>query len=207
MEPLGGSPTLLRVESNRPEAPGPLQEPRAGFFLGRTGVFKDPRSGVNLRPPRSGASRHVPSALDPLIEHRCPGCQALLGSSKRRPVHIGVPFLECTRCGSFVQRQAHHEWDMLPPATKLRYVGKTGFVWFLAGAIPGLLYGITAMVFFGGFHPLALLISVTVGAVLALALWLGLVSKEVHRSRRRMGDPMYQAKLVEFGIESHHGGR
>lgn len=96
---------------------------------------------------------------------------------------------------------------MLPPTTKIQYVGKTGLVLFLAGMIPGLLYGLVSLVLVGSYHPLAFFIAVLGGAVLAESLWITLVAKTIGRSRRRMGDPIYRAKLVEFGMFSQAGRR
>jgi len=142
----------------------------------------------------------VPPPLDRLREYRCPSCHALLGSSSKKKLSIGTPFLECA-CGTFAARPPFSEWDMLDPPTKLSFLGR-GLVWFLSGMIPGLLYALTAVVRGRGYSVSAFLIAVAAGALLAGGGWAVRAALHIRRSRRRMGDPMYRAKLVEYGTQA-----
>lgn len=137
--------------------------------------------------------------LDRIREYRCPECHALLGSTTRRKLSIGTPFIECA-CGAYAARPPFSEWDMLQPPMKLNFLGR-GLVWFLSGMIPGLLYALGSVFLGKSYLMLAFLIAVGVGALLASGTWFALASLDIRRSRRRMGDPMYRAKLVEFGTQ------
>ena len=73
--------------------------------------------------------------LDRLREYRCPDCHALLGSSTRKKLTLGTPFIECT-CGTYAPRPLFSEWDMLDPPAKANFLMR-GTAWVLAGTIPG----------------------------------------------------------------------
>jgi hypothetical protein len=90
---------------------------------------------------------------------------------------------------------------MLAPPTKVNFLGR-GVVWLLSGMIPGLLYALGSILFDQPYSMLAFLIAIGVGALLAGGAWLANTAQEIRRSRRRMGDPMYRAKLVEFGTQA-----
>ena len=89
---------------------------------------------------------------------------------------------------------------MLDPPTKLNFLGR-GLIWFLSGMIPGLLYALVAVLLGRSYLMLGFLVAVSAGGVVAGGLWLTLASGDIRRSRRRMGDPMYRAKLMEFGTQ------
>lgn len=90
---------------------------------------------------------------------------------------------------------------MLDPPTKVQYVGR-GMIWILTGTIPGLLFALVATVLQRSYDFLSFLVVVGVGALLSGGTWAALLSQEIRRSRRRMGDPMYRAKLVDFGTRA-----
>ena len=138
--------------------------------------------------------------LDRVREYRCPGCHALLGSTTHRKLTLGAPFLECT-CGTFAARPPFCEWDMLEPPGKANFLGR-GVVWLLSGMIPGLLYALGSILLERPYSMLVFLIGVGVGALVAGGVWLASASQEIRRSRRRMRDLMYRAKLVEYGTQA-----
>jgi len=142
----------------------------------------------------------VTPPLDRIREYRCPACHALLGSTTRRAVTIGAPFVECG-CGTYAPRPPFSEWDMLDSRAKVNVLGR-GAVWLLSGMIPGLLYALGSILLDRSYSILGFLGAVGAGALLATAAWSTRLLGEIRRSRRRMGDPMYRAKLVEFGTQS-----
>lgn len=90
---------------------------------------------------------------------------------------------------------------MLDSTAKVNFLGR-GTVWFLSGMIPGLLYALGSILLDRPFAKLWFLVAVGAGALLAAGTFGSSLSKEIRRSRRRMGDPMYRAKLVEYGTQA-----
>lgn len=68
------------------------------------------------------------------------------------------------------------------------------------GLLPALLLGLLGL--FGGPAPsrARLLLAAGAGALFAIVIWLRHLAARIRASRRRMGDPMYRAKLVEFEL-------
>jgi hypothetical protein len=131
-------------------------------------------------------------------ELRCPACHALVGHVPRVRVAVGCPFQECPGCGALVPRATVNEWDFLGVGARARF-GLERLAWAVSLALlPLLLYLVAARLLGWPSGPwtlgLLLLTGILVlGAPPALH---GL--RSVRRSRRRLGDPMYRAKLVEF---------
>ncbi len=137
--------------------------------------------------------------MDRWIELRCPACAAPAGRMRRVRAAIGAPFERCAACGTFVSRAPFQEWDLWRAGARAAYLFEKGAFALALGSLPGLAYLLTATVrrqaldlgvalaLFGGGALLAAFIS---GSALASA---------VRRSRARMSDPMYRARMVEFG--------
>ncbi len=139
------------------------------------------------------------------IELRCTSCDGVLSRVRQARVVIGSPFQECPRCGAFVPRESFSEWDVLGTSAKARYLAE-GLALFLAlGALPGLIYLLAALVQGKEYDWRVLVGLLVAGSLLVGALpVIGLV-RTVKRSRQRLADPMYRAKLVEFGRRAARG--
>ncbi len=132
------------------------------------------------------------------VELRCASCGALVGHVPDVRVAIGSPFQDCPGCGALVSRAPMNEWDFLAVGARARY-GFERAAWSLALALlPALLYLVGARLLGRATDPWIL------GAALALGLFgLGIHPalqgmRSVRRSRRRLADPMYRAKLMQF---------
>jgi hypothetical protein len=133
-------------------------------------------------------------------ELRCPECGVVLGRLPRRPA-IGRVFEECPRCRTLVRRPTVQEWDLLQSREKLW--------WMIDRVVPPLVLGLVpagacwATKREGDGRALLLLAvaGLVVGSVAALAR----VRGAVRRSRRRMADPMYRARLIELGRRPQGG--
>jgi hypothetical protein len=116
---------------------------------------------------------------------------------------IGRPFVICSSCQIVVPCEPFNEWDFIEPNTKMRYLLTVLGQAFVFGLIPGLLYGVVDVIVRGDFDPLILAGALAGGLILVGGLRLAVWSSALRRSQRRVMDPMYQAKIVEFGM----GGR
>ena len=125
----------------------------------------------------------------------------MLGRARRVPVAIGRPFAEC-QCGAYVERAPFNEWDLLSPRVKLGFVGKEVALAVSFGLLPALLYLLFARLSGGGYETKRALMLVAAGLLGFGAFRLSRVGREIGRSRQRLGDPMYLAKLAEFGMAS-----
>jgi len=133
------------------------------------------------------------------LEHRCPECHAVVGRSRRTRTPIGKPFVVCSTCDTFVPCAPFNEWDFLDGNTKARLLMTVGLQVLVFGVIPGLVYGVGEVLLRGDYDLRILLVVLAVG-LLGVGLVRGAAfSAQVGRSRRRVADPMYRAKLVEFG--------
>lgn len=133
------------------------------------------------------------------LEHRCPKCRAVVGRSRVTRTPIGKPFVVCSTCDTFVPCEPFNEWDFLDRGAKGRLLMIVGLQILVFGAIPALLYGVADVARRGDYDVRLLLIALAAGLV-GVALVRGAAfSAQVARSRRRVADPMYRAKLVEFG--------
>ena len=144
-----------------------------------------------------------PASAQPPVEHRCQRCDLVVGTARRDRPAIGRPFAECPRCGAYVSRAPFEEWALMGPGTRLGLVASQGTLAFAVGLIPAVALGLAGLVRQGGTGDRLTLVAVAgLGIAAAVAVWLALLSRHVRRSQRRMGDPMYRAKLAEFGMQS-----
>lgn len=138
--------------------------------------------------------------LDERTALACPRC----GASVRRPPSapsIGKPFHTC-ECGALVGRAGANEWDLLRPRAKLAFLGRRFGFAAAAGLVPIVVRLVAAQV--GGTPASALeaLVWLAAGEVAALAWEGSRLSSAIGRSRRRMSDPMYRARLVEYELST-----
>jgi len=131
-----------------------------------------------------------------LVELRCTSCDSFLSRIRSTGMVIGSPFQECPRCGAFVERNRCREWDLFDVAAKTGYfLGSLG-AWLALGLLPGLIY---LLVRGRDFDPRWLALALVAGPLFAAAIPALGLAQRVRRSRARMSDPMYRAKLLEFG--------
>ncbi len=145
--------------------------------------------------------------MSPPIEHRCRGCGTLVASSRRTRPAIGPPFAPCPRCGGFVARPPFQEWVLLGALGRMRCLGLPAGIALVTGLIPALGYAGVGLALPHGRDPVWLLIVAGVGLCVSVAIWLASLSRDVRRSQRRMADPMYRAKLVEFELATQGARR
>jgi hypothetical protein len=131
----------------------------------------------------------------------CSGCGTPVRATRGRPA-IDKPFVECRGCGAFVRRAGVNEWDLLPHAERLRHVGRAARVALLSGLGLGLAQLVFVLGQGRGWRLGEAAIACAVGTLVAGA-WLGVrLAGAIRRSRRRLGDPMYRARLVEFELRA-----
>ncbi len=138
--------------------------------------------------------------MSPIVEHRCQACGTLVAESRRTRPAIGPPFKSCPGCGGIVPRPPYQEWVFLGAVERLTCVGLPAGIAIALGLLPALVYGAVGLALPRGRDPVWLLLVAVAGLVVALAIWSTRLTRDVRRSRRRMADPMYRAKLVEFEI-------
>lgn len=130
----------------------------------------------------------------------CTSCDESLGRTARGRVSVDRPFEECPRCRVVVARPGAGEWDLLAPPRRLEWIAERLAPPLVLGAAPGL-----ALLAWqpddggareGWFErPLVVL---AIGLVLGLVAGWTRVQGRIRRSRARMNDPMYRARLVAF---------
>lgn len=148
-----------------------------------------------------------PASSQHPVEHRCPACDVVVGTARRDRPAIGRPFAECPRCGGFVSRAPYEEWALMKPGTRLAFVASKGTFALALGLLPALALGLFAA--FGGgesIERMTLVAVAVLGAVASAVVRFALLSREVRRSQSRMADPMYRAKLAEFGMRTSGAG-
>ena len=128
------------------------------------------------------------------IEHRCTSCGTLCGTVKNVLLPIGRPFSECPKCKGFVERLPYVEWSSLHPGARLRLLGGGLLIASAGAAIPALAYSVVRRD-----APTETLLAL---GLVFLALGLSgfgmFLSNAIQRSKKRMADPMYRARLAEF---------
>lgn len=135
-------------------------------------------------------------------EQRCLACgRAAPAAARARPA-IGVPFEACPACAGFVPRPSLHEWELMGPATRLACLAPQLALVLALGLLPALAVAGATLASGGARDPLALLWAAGLGLAFVLGLWLARVASDVRRSRRRLNDPMYRAKLAKFELAS-----
>ena len=126
----------------------------------------------------------------------CPRCGSPLGASSGRS-SIDGPLQPCPRCGGIVLRDGSNEWDLLGSGKKTAIVARRAFAALTIGLIGPLAYLGAAVSSGRDWQPRYALLSLAIGWVLAGSWQASSLLARIRRSRRRMGDPMYLAKLVE----------
>jgi hypothetical protein len=130
-------------------------------------------------------------------EFQCPSCETVLGRTARVHVSVGRPFEECPRCRALAARPATNEWDLLGPGEKAYWLADRVAPFFVLGLVPALGYWMFA--FREGSGELPMLVALLcAGPILAGMLPLSTALQSIRRSRGRMADPMYRARLIEF---------
>jgi hypothetical protein len=131
------------------------------------------------------------------VEIRCPSCVTVIGRFRRARLAVGQPFEACPKCRTYVTRPATNEWDLLGPGEKLYWLVEQGAPFLAFGLLPALAYWtVTSR---AGSGDLRLLLALLVaGPVLVLFFPLAGALHTIRRSRARMADPMYRARMVEF---------
>jgi hypothetical protein len=135
------------------------------------------------------------------FEHRCSNCGWVAGRTTRKRAAIGRSFEECSSCGTFVPRTPFDEWALMGTRTRLGVLCADGAIVLALGLTPAALAGVGALLSERAAQPRTLLILAGAGLVLSLGAWMGRMSHTLNRSRRRMSDPWYRAKLAQFAIQ------
>jgi len=116
-------------------------------------------------------------------------------------LNVGSPFQECPKCRSHVSRPATNEWALLGAGQKVYWLGVRILPFALIGLVPALVYWQTT--FRGGDGQLPVLVALlAAGPVLLAYLPLANALHSIRRSRARMADPMYRARLIAFGRQA-----
>jgi hypothetical protein len=127
----------------------------------------------------------------------CHACGAALGRARAARIRVAPPFEECPRCRALIESPGAREWSVLPPVQRLGWLGSRLAPWATVLALPALAYG--ALGFHGQPGELRTLLGLSAcAALLFLALPVPATLRIIRRSRIRMADPMYCARLVEF---------
>lgn len=104
-------------------------------------------------------------------------------------------------------RAPANEWDLSRPGTKLQHVTRHAAWAFAVGLVPLAVYSVATPLGGRELESRTALLLLGGGWILA-GLWQAArLSSAIAHSRRRMSDPMYRARLVEFEIEAAKSGR
>ena len=116
-------------------------------------------------------------------------------------------FEECARCGTYVARTPFEEWPLMKRSARATLVfGSLGRS-TLMGLAPGVVAVAIALAS-GRRSDMQLALGLVVlGLALAVGAWALWLGRLLGGSRRRMGDPWYQAKLAQFAIQSNRRER
>jgi hypothetical protein len=114
---------------------------------------------------------------------------------------VGSPFRECPRCRAPVSRPSTNEWTLLGPGEKAYWLADRFAKYLALGLLPALAYWAFA-VRAGKGQPRILLVLLAGGPIFGLGFGLSSALHDIRRSRARMADPMYRARLMEFGRRS-----
>jgi hypothetical protein len=132
----------------------------------------------------------------------CPHCGAERPELAPRRPPIGPPFEECTACGRFIPRPTFNEWALHRTSVRLGLLSRAALRVLLFGALPVLFYAGFNLSGGSPVDPLTALVAAVLGLG-AAAAWVSTSTVgQINRSRRRMTDPMYLAKLAEFARSS-----
>ncbi|HEX6885998.1 MAG TPA: hypothetical protein VF530_21670 [Planctomycetota bacterium] len=135
--------------------------------------------------------------MSSLLELRCPGCAHVLSVPRARTA-VGRPFEDCPRCRAPVERPGASEWDLLGSGRRWLWVLDRIAPFLVLGLLPGVAYA-----WFvqrpGQGEPYVLGALLAGGPLLAATWPVWRVRVAIRRSRARMADPMYRARLIELG--------
>jgi hypothetical protein len=129
----------------------------------------------------------------------CPRCGARLPVAPRGP-SIGKPFAQCAGCEALVAREGAHEWDLLPAAARLAHLGRAAGRALAAGLGAAAAQAAGALGTGSGWRPGTTLAWLGAGLALGALVEGTRLTRAIRRSRRRLSDPMYRAKLVEHEL-------
>jgi len=135
--------------------------------------------------------------MDVAVDLGCSGCSEVAARFRRVRLAIGRPFEECPKCRTLVGRPATNEWDLLRPVEKASWLASRVVPFLLAGFLPGAAYWAFAFRSGGGDRLTLLVLLCAVPTLLVLFSLTGGV-RAIRRSRTRMADPMYRARLIQF---------
>ena len=142
------------------------------------------------------------SLAEQALGTHCPHCGAEQPGARGARPPIGPPFSVCTGCSEFISRPLFNEWALLSLSTQLGQLALAGVRIFVFGTVPAVLYAGFMLSAGEAVDPGAATLVVALG-VTAAGAWVGFRSvDEITRSRRRMTDPMYLARLAEFAKAS-----
>jgi hypothetical protein len=131
----------------------------------------------------------------------CPRCREPL-AEPRGISRIDKPFEPCTSCGAFVARPGANEWDLLPLGLKTRHVAQSALLALSLGIVPALVHLAATLTQGAAWEAKQALLWLAGGCVVAGCYAGSRLGSRIQRSRRRMGDPMYRARLVKYEIEA-----
>ncbi len=115
---------------------------------------------------------------------------------------LGPPFLECPSCKGFVNHEPFEEWSSMGARKRFTWVGTSLAVAVSLGILPLLACGLADIISRERTSPRTLLFIGGTGLFVALAITYANLHQRIRRSRRRMSDPMYRAKLVKYQMSA-----
>jgi hypothetical protein len=113
---------------------------------------------------------------------------------------IGKPFEQCGRCDGYAARAPANEWDLSRAGIKLRHITRHATWAFAVGLTPFVVYSIATPLGGRELESRTALLLLAGGWLLAVIWQVARLSSAIGHSRRRMSDPMYRARLVEFEL-------
>ena len=142
------------------------------------------------------------AAADPVanVAGSCASCGAAFGAPPRKG-SVGEPLRQCPSCGRVVLRDGVNEWDLLPVSRRAGLVAHHALIAFAVGRCGPVVGWVVARELgrpWGGWDAM---LAVAVGLALGRAVRQGFrLSGTIRRSRSRMADPMYVARLIEHQL-------
>ena len=131
----------------------------------------------------------------------CPRCRVPL-PEPRGISRIDKPFDPCPGCGAFVARRGANEWDLLRLGERSGHIARHTLRTLMLGLAPALVHLVTTLVQGSPWHAVESLLWLAGGWVVAGCYEGSRLTSRIQRSRRRMADPMYRARLVKYEIEA-----
>ena len=136
--------------------------------------------------------------MTPALEIRCPSCTQVLARVRSTRTAVGRPFEECRTCRTFVGRPATNEWALMGAGRRALWVVDRVAPYLVIGLVPAALYwALYVRLGEGDARVLMALLAAGPPVLAALPAWTARLA--IRRSHARMSDPMYRARLVEFG--------